>query len=223
MSTAILFVIVCACFGLVLKFVKNRIFGVLICLCLIAIFPFLFLQARLLDFPNKEPEKKIAALVLGAGIRNNETPTQILKLRLDKAIELYKANKLNSIIVSGDNSFEDHNEPRVMKNYLIQNGVPFDFVREDFGGRRTMDSCYRTKNFFEVQEAYVVTQQFHLPRSVFLCNDVKLKVYPVAASDTGPSTVIWGYLREIPAAWGAIRDSIWFRPQVGSDGSEKTL
>lgn len=210
-------------FGLILKLVTNKYIKTFLSLILVIIIPFCLFVANYNDSNSQKPIDTKTALVLGAGIISNTTPTQILKLRLDKAIEMYQNQLVTDIIVSGDNSDQYHNEPKVMKDYLVKNGIPFDDVREDFGGRRTMDSCYRTKNYFEVQEAYLITQQFHLPRAVFLCQDVNLKVYPIAAQDTGPNTISWGYFREIPAAWTAIRDAIWFRPQVGSDGTEKVV
>jgi SanA protein len=158
-------------------------------------------------------------VILGAGIRNNEVPTEILKLRLNSGIEVYKQTG-QKIIVTGDNSLEWHNEPRVMKNYLIKNGIKSSDIIEDFGGRRTMDSCYRVKNFFKASKIVLVTQAFHMSRAKFLCESVGMEVETKVASDTGPNTVIWGNIREVPAAWSALLDSIYFKPQVGSDGSE---
>jgi SanA protein len=163
--------------------------------------------------------KDATIVILGAGIRNNEIPTDILKLRLNSGLEVYKQTG-QKIIVTGDNSLEWHNEPRVMKNYLIKNGAPSTDIIEDFGGRRTMDSCYRVKNYFKTNKIVLVTQAFHISRAKFLCESVGLDVEIKVAADTGPSTVIWGYIREVPAAWSAIFDSIYFKPQVGSDGSE---
>jgi SanA protein len=164
--------------------------------------------------------KDAVIVILGAGIRNNEIPTDILRLRLDSGLEVHKQTD-QKIIVTGDNSLEWHNEPRVMKNYLIKNGVASNDIIEDFGGRRTMDSCYRVKNFFKANKIVLVTQAFHISRAKFLCESVGLDVEIKIAADTGPSTVVWGYIREIPAAWSALFDSIYFKPQVGSDGSEK--
>jgi SanA protein len=158
-------------------------------------------------------------VILGAGIRN-DIPSEILKRRLETGKEIYDQTR-SKIIVTGDNSSEYHNEPRVMKNYLIKLGVKPSVITEDFGGRRTMDSCYRVKNFFGANNIILVSQAFHLPRAKFLCESVGLGVLTRAAQDTGPSTVIWGYLREIPAAWSALVDSLYFKPQVGSDGSEE--
>jgi SanA protein len=157
-------------------------------------------------------------VVLGAGIRN-DTPTDILKRRLETAKEIYDQTK-QKIIVTGDNSQQYHNEPRVMKNYLIKLGVPSVDIIEDFGGRRTMDSCYRIKNFFSANKIVLVSQAFHLPRARFLCESVGLSVQTKAASDSNYSTALSGYLREIPASWAGLFDSVYFKPQVGSDGTE---
>ena len=196
---------------------KVAIIGVLVFLS-----PFLFIQTFLLERECTKLCPK-TALVLGAGITNNQYPTQILRLRLDKAVEMYQANQITNIIVSGDNSREFHNEPLVMKNYLVKNGVLESAIKQDFGGRRTMDSCYRVKNYFKVNDAFVITQRFHISRAKFLCESVGLPSSIAVAADTGPSTVTWGYLREIPASWSAIKDSFYFVPQVGSDGSEGVL
>jgi SanA protein len=158
-------------------------------------------------------------VVLGAGIKN-DTPTDILKKRLETAKEIHEQTK-QKIIVTGDNSQQYHNEPRVMKNYLIKLGVPPVDITEDFGGRRTMDSCYRVKNFFGANKVILVSQAFHLPRAKFLCESVGLSVQTQAAPDANYSTAVWGYLREIPAAWPALLDSVYFKPQVGSNGSEE--
>ena len=161
-------------------------------------------------------------LVLGAGIKNNQTPTLVLQKRLDKAIEVYNSNltTIKQIIVSGDNSKDFHNEPKVMKAYLTRNGIPEKIVKEDFGGRRTMDSCYRLKNFFKVNSTIVITQGFHISRAKFLCDNVGLKTEYAVADDSSWNTLVWGYIREIPASWSALRDAIVFVPQVGSDGTE---
>jgi SanA protein len=201
------------------KFKSKEFFIASVCLFLVI--PFLsFLVLYNLSNQNLEnlTSQNNIIVVLGAGIRN-DTPTEILKLRLETGKEIYDQTKAK-IIVTGDNSREYHNEPRVMKNYLIKLGVVPSDIIEDFGGRRTMDSCYRVKNFFNVTKVVLVSQAFHLPRAKFLCESVGLSVQTNAAQDTGPSTVIWGYLREIPASWSALFDSVYFKPQVGSDGSE---
>lgn len=213
---------------LVIALIANWLLGFrskilwIVSLILILATPFLAFKINSMlhgESIDSETTKDSIIVVLGAGIRN-DTPTQILKLRLETAKQIYNQTKFK-IIVTGDNSRLYHNEPRVMKNYLIRLGVTASDITEDFGGRRTMDSCYRVKNYFGASKIVLVSQAFHLPRAEFLCESVGLQVQSQAAQDTGPSTVIWGYLREIPAAWSALIDSVYFQPQVGSDGSEE--
>jgi vancomycin permeability regulator SanA len=198
-------------------FVKVLLFGILF-----AFVPFVGIivgNGLLLRTNEILYAPKAVIVVLGAGIKNNEIPSDILKLRLNSGLEIYKSTG-QKLIVTGDNSLDWHNEPRVMKNYLIKNQVESKDITEDFGGRRTMDSCYRVKNFFGAKKIILVTQAFHISRAKFLCESVGLEVETKIAADTGPNTVIWGYIREVPAAWSALIDSIYFKPQIGSNGLE---
>ncbi len=182
-----------------------------------------FLAILLYSIDSKTESGVEVVMILGAGIRADNYPTQVLKSRLDKGLELFNTKKIKYIIVSGDNSKEYHNEPTVMKNYLIDSGVPASVIVEDFGGRRTMDSCYRVKNYFKVNRVIIISQQFHLSRAKFLCDWVGLTSYIEPAQNTRFDTTFWGYIREIPASWTAIRDSVYFEPQVGSDGTENLI
>ena len=200
---------------------KSRLV-LIISLILILITPFssfIFAYSYTGNFEEQKIQGSPVIVVLGAGIKN-DIPTAILKRRLETAQQIYNKAKFK-IIVTGDNSQQYHNEPRVMKNYLIKLGVSPSDITEDFGGRRTMDSCYRVKNFFGVSKVVLVSQAFHLPRAKFLCESVGLSVQTQAASDTSSSTVIWGYLREFAASWSALFDSVYFQPQVGSNGTEE--
>jgi vancomycin permeability regulator SanA len=167
--------------------------------------------------PQRTPQ---VALIFGAGILNNETPSTILKNRLDIGLDLYNEKKIKAIIVSGDNSKSNYNEPAVMRNYLISKGVPVNRIFEDYGGVRTADSCYRAKNYFNLSEVYLVTQEFHIPRAKFLCNALGLESIGLSAQSSRLYTDFWGYFREIFANWSAIKDSISFEPKVKSDGKE---
>ncbi len=198
------------------KSIYNTLFAILLAL----IVPFVAINFNHITSPNQSIDQKSIIVILGAGINNNETPTDILKKRLETGAELY--NQTNqTIVVTGDNSKIWHNEPRVMKNYLIRLGIPARDIVEDFGGRRTMDSCYRVKYYFGASNITLVSQAFHLPRARFLCQTVGLNVETKAAQDSGFVTLFWGYMREIPASWSAFVDSIYFQPQVGSNGKEE--
>ena len=169
------------------------------------------------QLPEKQPK---VALILGAGILNNSSPSAILQKRLDLSLEYYNQKKIKAFIVSGDNSSSNYNEPQVMKNYLVSKGVPSNRIFEDFGGVRTADSCYRAKNFFHVNEVFLITQEFHIPRAKFLCDSQGLRSEPLSADSSRLYTEIWGNFREVFANWSAIKDSVSFQPKFKSDGQE---
>lgn len=196
----------------------NNFLKIILCSFLVFLVPFLGILLYSLD--SRVESTVAVAMIFGAGIKDGNYPTQILKARLDKGLELYNNKKISKIIVSGDNSTQYHNEPQVMKDYLVSNGVPSQVIIGDFGGRRTMDSCYRVKNYFKVDEIILISQQFHLSRAKFLCDSVGLTSYIAPSQNTRIDTTFWGYIREIPASWTAIRDAIYFEPQVGTDGKE---
>jgi SanA protein len=118
---------------------------------------------------NNTPAFTIA-IVFGAGLRHDGTPTPILKDRVATAANLYFQGKVQKILMSGDNRFADYNEPGSMLAYAVELGVPEADIVLDYAGRRTYDTCYRAKKIFGVDNAILVTQRFHLPRAIFTCN-----------------------------------------------------
>ena len=115
------------------------------------------------------PAERVA-IVFGAGLRYDGTPTAILRDRVETAVQLHQQGKVDKLLMSGDNSFVDYNEPEAMRQYALELGIPEEDIVLDYAGRRTYDTCYRAKAIFQVQSAILVTQSFHLPRALFLCN-----------------------------------------------------
>ena len=113
-------------------------------------------------------------LVLGAGIINNERPTLMLKDRLDKSIELYKKGVSKKIIMSGDHSKKNHDEVGIMKKYAIERGVPSEDIFMDHAGFCTYDSIYRSKEIFGANRIIIVTQKYHLYRSIYIANKLEI-------------------------------------------------
>ncbi len=97
-------------------------------------------------------------------------PPRYLQDRVQTAANLYFAGKVEKLLMSGDNRFVDYNEPAVMRKVALSLGVPEEAIVLDYAGRRTYDTCYRAKAIFGVTEAILVTQAFHLPRAIYLCN-----------------------------------------------------
>ena len=148
------------------------------------------------------------AIVFGAGLRRDGTPTAILRDRVETAADLYFRGKVEKILMSGDNRFEYYNEPEAMRQYALSLGVPDTAIAMDFAGRRTYDTCYRAKAIFGANEALLVTQKFHLPRALFLCNALGLDAYGIEANNNRYrrlSLMIWNFREQI-ATIGAFVD-----------------
>lgn len=118
------------------------------------------------------PQTRVA-IVFGAGLSADGTkPSGVLQDRVLAAVDLYKAGKIQKIIMSGDNRFDNYNEPQVMMNYAKENGVSSFDLQPDFAGRRTYDTCYRAKYIFGVEKAVLITQDFHLTRALYTCSSL---------------------------------------------------
>lgn len=159
------------------------------------------------------PAQRIA-IVFGAGLNRDGTPSPVLRDRVTTAAQLYFAGKAEKLLMSGDNRFVEYNEPAAMRNYAIQLGVPADAIVLDYAGRRTYDTCYRAKAIFGVQQAILVTQAYHLPRALFTCNALGLPATGVPADQRTYSTrwhTFW-QLREIPATLVAFWETTISRP-----------
>ncbi|REE96942.1 vancomycin permeability regulator SanA [Thermomonospora umbrina] len=147
------------------------------------------------------------ALVLGAAAWGDR-PSPFLAGRLDVAARLYREGKVKVLLVSGDNSRRDYDEPTVMYDYLRSQGIPGDRIVRDYAGFDTWDSCVRAKKVFGVDRAIVVTQTFHLPRAVALCRSAGVRAQGVGHDTMKDfaTTTRYGYVREGLASFKALTD-----------------
>lgn len=120
-------------------------------------------------------------LVLGAGVIDNSRPTLMLRDRLDKAIGLYKNDVAPKIIMSGDHGRNDYDEVNIMKSYAIQKGVPSEDIFMDHAGFCTYDSIYRAKEVFWAKKIIIVTQKYHLYRSLYIANKLNIEAFGAIA------------------------------------------
>jgi len=143
------------------------------------------------------------AIVFGAGYWPNGALSAILQDRLDAAIELYQEGRVQILLFSGDNRFVSYNEPGKMLEYALQHGIPREDIVLDYAGRRTYDTCYRARDIFQVDEAILVTQRYHLPRAIATCRGLGLDVVGYRADRQAypQRSITWYWVREIPALW----------------------
>lgn len=137
-------------------------------------------------------------LILGAGVRNGQ-PTPMLKDRLEEGIKLYKEKKAPKIIVSGDHSREDYDEVNIMKQYAIEQGVPSSDIFMDHAGFSTYESLYRARDIFQVKKVIIVTQDYHLYRSLYIANELGIDAIGYSANPRTYSGQMMREAREIIA------------------------
>jgi len=130
--------------------------------------------------PEDVPQEQVA-IVFGAGLWQDGSPTPVLRDRIQAAADLYFQNKVEKLLMSGDNRFADYDEPTAMKNYALKLGVPENAIVLDYAGRRTYDTCYRAKKIFGVKSAILITQEFHLSRALYLCDTLGVESIGVKA------------------------------------------
>lgn len=127
----------------------------------------LYADPRLYD-PTSSPSGRVA-LVFGAGLYRDGSPTPVLRDRVATAVDLYKLGKVEKLLMSGNLS-RGHNEPGAMRTYALGLGVAEQDIILDNGGLRTYDTCYRARDIYGLDSAVLVTQAFHLPRAIYTCN-----------------------------------------------------
>ncbi|MFJ8537670.1 vancomycin high temperature exclusion protein [Streptomyces sp. NPDC093591] len=148
------------------------------------------------------------AVVFGAGLWEGE-PSPYLAHRLDAAAELYRAGRVEVVLVTGDNSRADYDEPDAMRTYLTRHGVPGTRIVSDYAGFDTWDSCVRAKKIFGVDEAVLISQGFHIRRAVALCQEAGVASYGVGVDAKHDATWYYGGTREIFAAGKAALDAVF--------------
>ena len=123
-----------------------------------------------------------AIIVLGAGVKDDGSPSDILEDRLKTAIEVYNSGVCSKFILSGDHGRESYNEVSVMKEYIMNNcDVEEKNVFLDHAGFSTYDSIYRAKDIFEVEDAIIITNEYHLPRALYLAKKMGINANGISS------------------------------------------
>lgn len=141
------------------------------------------------DAPHAE-----AAIILGAAITQAGLPSPVLQDRVLMAVDLYRQGKVSKILVSGSNPSTSYNEVNPVRKVLVENGIPTEDIFLDHAGFDTYSTMYRAKEVFKVTSAIVVTQNFHLPRALFLARNMGLEAYGMPADRS--TYTLKNYVRE---------------------------
>jgi len=183
-----------------MKYLKYIVIVVLITIVLVINYYVVFTTKQQIV---KSEELKITKdidciLVLGAGVWGDK-PSPMLEDRLLAGIDLYKRGVSSKIIMSGDHGRKDYDEVNIMKQYAINMGIESSDIFMDHAGFSTYDSIYRAKEIFKVKKIVIVTQEYHLPRALYIANKLGLEAYGVNSDPREYSGQIYRDLREILA------------------------
>lgn len=144
-------------------------------------------QGLLFDDVNGIPVNK-AGLLLGTSKQiKGGYQNQFFNNRIDAAVALYKAGKIKTIIISGDNATMYYNEPIDMKKALVRRGIPDSAIVLDYAGFRTFDSVVRCKEIFGQDSITIISQEFHNARAIFIARKKNIKAIGYNAKNVSKS------------------------------------
>lgn len=134
------------------------------------------------DLSKVKPNR--VGLLLGTSKKlKNGAGNDFFYYRIEAAIQLYKSSKIKNIIISGDNSRPDYNEPADMKAELMKNGIPDSVIYLDYAGFRTLDAVVRARDIFGQKSFIVISQKFHNERAVYLARKFGIDAFGYNAKE----------------------------------------
>lgn len=162
---------------------------------------YIYEETQIAEIPKAD-----CILVLGAGLKPDGTPNFMLKDRLDRALNLYRAGVSDRLLMSGDHGREQYDEVNAMKKYAMDAGVPSDRIFLDHAGFSTYESMYRAGEIFEVKSTVVVTQRYHLYRALYSARQRGIEAYGVPAED-----VVYGgqWVRDFRENFARAKDVVY--------------
>ncbi|WP_405198224.1 vancomycin high temperature exclusion protein [Christiangramia sp. LLG6405-1] len=172
------------------KFILFSVIGIVLIIFTILGVEAIFLRHTSEDIYSdisKIPPRE-TVIILGASVHSDGKLSPILKDRVDTAIKLYHSNKVKNFHVTGDHRTEDYNEIAAMVSYLRERGIPQNRITSDHAGLDTYDSMYRAGKLFNIENATVVTQKFHLPRALFISGQLGFNYFGFTADQRAYQT-----------------------------------
>lgn len=127
-------------------------------------------ETRVYKEVSEIPKNKVGLLLGTAKWLPGGSVNLYYKYRLEATVRLFQQGRIDFVLVSGDNSRKEYDEPTTMKEDLVAAGIPEDRIFLDYAGFRTLDSVVRSKEIFGQQSITIISQQFHNERAIFLAD-----------------------------------------------------
>lgn len=163
------------------------------------LYVYLVTSMRRYNEPTQTPDRHVA-IVFGAGLRADGTPTPMLADRVDAAVQLYHLGRVQHLLMSGDTQSLYHDEVNAMRRYAEERGVPPHAIVLDDAGLSTYETCYRARAIFGINDAVLVTQDFHLARALYICRQFGVDAIGVGTPD-------WGKYRDQVVLFYSVREA----------------
>lgn len=168
---------------------KNIILSLFLGIILLAVLSVVSINVLFVSSTERnivQPSELIAAdydciIILGAGVRDNGTPSHMLEDRLKVGVDIYNSGACDTILMSGDHGREHYDEVNIMKNFAITSGVPSERIFMDHAGFSTYESIYRAKHIFGAEKIIIVTQKYHLYRALYIADSFGIEAVGVPA------------------------------------------
>lgn len=155
-------------------------------------------------------QKNRVGLLLGTSKYYKEGGINLyFKYRIDAAVALYNQDKIDFILVSGDNSTLNYNEPITFKKELIKRGIPEEVIFLDYAGFRTLDSVVRAEAIFGQKNITIISQQFHNERAIYIAGKRGINAIGYNARDIDGKSGFKVKLREYFARTKAFLDVVF--------------
>lgn len=145
---------------------------------------------------NNLPKTKVGLLLGTTMLMKNGYQNPFFNYRIQATLELFQSGKIEHVLISGDNSTKNYNEPEDMMNELVRLGIPADKISLDFAGFDTYDSVLRANKIFGQSKFIVISQSFHAERAVYIARRYGFEVWGYAAKDVSRSKSFLTHTRE---------------------------
>ncbi len=153
-------------------------------------------NADLVEMSRIDPD---CIMILGASVNPDGTPSPMLEDRLKTGVSLYHRGVAPKLLLTGDDGQVEYNEVQAMKNYVVSAGVPEEDIFLDHAGFSTYDSVYRASYIFGIESMVVVTQEYHLYRTLYSCKKMGIEALGVGADQEIYSGQEYREVREVLA------------------------
>ncbi len=173
-----------------LKWTLRTIIFLIIVILIVNLWVEKSIQSKTFNSLVQIPHNKVGLLLGTSKYTSNGHENLFFKYRIQAASKLFKAKKVEYIIVSGDNHIAGYNEPELMQQSLIKLGVPKERIILDYAGFRTLDSVVRAKTIFGQTQLTIISQKFHNQRAIFISKYKGIDAIGYNADDV---SLLWSY------------------------------